>query len=148
MSWPMSRHLIAALLCASAAPALAWEFTQDTLCRLTHENAAVDVEVTYDPANPEYAIHLRRAEPWPVSPVFAIVFEGVRPLSISTDRHSLSDGGRTLSVYDSGFGNVLNGLQYNSTATAFVLDDGETVSLAGAAREVELFRACTAARLS
>ena len=140
--------MIALLLSVTAMPALSWQFSQDDLCRLTHQAETVEVEVTYDPANPEYAIHLRRTVPWPAAPVFAIIFEGVRPLTISTDRHTLSEDGRTLSVRDTGFGNVLNGLQYNSTATALALDSGVRVSLAGAAPEVELFRTCTAARLS
>ncbi|MDU8943468.1 hypothetical protein [Ovoidimarina sediminis] len=144
----MQRYLAALALLGLASPAAAWEFTQDTLCRLSHDEGGVAVDVTYDPAVPEYAIHVRRDAPWPASPVFAMIFEGGRALSISTDRHRLSEDGRTLSVHDSGFGNVLNGLQYNSRVTALVLDSGVTVSLAGAAPEVERFRGCATARLS
>jgi hypothetical protein len=38
---------------------------------------------------------------------------GPRGNMISTSRHALSDDGRTLSVSDRGFGNVLNGLEFN-----------------------------------
>jgi hypothetical protein len=103
------------------------------------------VVVTYDPRASEYAIALRRAAPWPNAPVFEIRFEGERGFTISTTRHQLSEGGTVLTVTDRGFGNVLDGLQYNRTATAIAGSASLAVTLEGAAPEVEAFRDCTVA---
>jgi hypothetical protein len=48
-------------------------------------------------------------------------------------------------VSDRGFGNVLNGLAGNRTATGFSGAASVTVSLEGAAAEVAAFEACGAA---
>ncbi|MEO1532112.1 MAG: hypothetical protein AAFU72_08085 [Pseudomonadota bacterium] len=101
--------------------------------------------VTYDPRVPEYAIALRRDVPWPKDALFAIRFDGPRGLTISTSRHQLSEGGTVLTVTDRGFGNVLDGLQFNDTATALTGSAALSVSLDGAAPAVEAFRACTTA---
>lgn len=68
-------------------------------------------------------------------------FEGGQALTIGTDRQLIQ--GNTLSVSDSGFGNVLNGLQFNQKVTAFTPDLAVIFSLAGAAEPVQQFRACT-----
>ena len=125
-----------------ALPARAWEFRAGEICELVHEAPGTAVRLTYDPRLPEYTITLRRAAPWPVAPVFAMRFDGPRGLTISTDRHVLSDGGTALTVTDRGFGNVLDGLQYNRTATALTGDAALSVPLDGAAPEVAAFRAC------
>lgn len=136
---------ILACLCLVASPAWAWQFTPDPICTLSREAADNSVVVTYDPRGPEYAITVRRAAPWPSAPVFAIRFEGARGLTISTSRHRLSEGGRALTVTDRGFGNVLDGLQYNDTAIALTGSAALPVPLAGAAPAVEAFRACAQA---
>jgi hypothetical protein len=71
------------------------------------------VRLTYDPSLPEYTIAIRLSEPWPEAAVFAMRFEGPRGNMISTSRHVLSEDGLTLSVRDRGFGNVLDGLEFN-----------------------------------
>ena len=136
---------LAACLCVLASPAWAWEFTPDPICTLSREAEGSTVVVTYDPRVPEYAIVLRRAVPWPQAPSFTIRFDGARGLTISTTRHRLSEGGTALTVTDSGFGNVLDGLQFNETATALTGAAELPIPLEGAAPAVEAFRACTAA---
>jgi hypothetical protein len=138
-------RILIACLCLVAAPVSAWEFTPEPICTLSWENENASVVVTYDPQRSEYAITLRRAAPWPREPVFAIRFDGPRGLSISTSRHRLSEGGRALTVTDRGFGNVLDGLQYNETATALTGSASLPVPLEGAAPAVDAFRNCTAA---
>jgi hypothetical protein len=129
-----------------AGPLHAWEFSADPLCTLSHATEEAAVVVTHDPAIPEYAITMTRAgAPWPEGRVFAIRFDGPRGLTISTTRHSLGAGGRALTVTDRGFGNVLDGLQFNDTATALLGDAAVAFPLDGAAEPVARFRACVAA---
>ena len=130
------------LLCLAGHPAAAWDFTPGLPCRLSHDAAAAQVELTYDPTQPLYTITLRRTEPWPDAPVFSLRFDGPDPLTISTTRHVLSDGGRALTVTDTGFGNVLDGLQFNRTATALIGGEEIAVPLDGAADPVAAFRLC------
>jgi len=132
----------ALLLILAGQPAAAWDFTPGLPCRLIHDAAAAQVELTYDPTQPLYTITLRRPAPWPDAPVFSLRFDGPAPLTISTNRHVLSDGGRALTVTDTGFGNVLDGLQFNRTATALIGGEEITVSLDGAAEPVAAFRLC------
>ena len=140
--------VIAALL-PIAAPALAWEFSDVPVCTLRHATPEVAVAVTFDPAIAEYAITLTLAEGvWPEGAVFAIAFEGGWAITIRTDRHELSDGGRTLTVRDSGFGNVLDGIGGNSRATAMLPGRAVKVALDGAGGPLAAFRACPAPRLS
>ena len=136
------RSFLALLLLAS--PAAAWEFTPVPVCTLSHEDGGSQVEVTYDPRRAEaYEIALTLPGGWTPGPVFALSFTGGRDLTISTNRHRLGAGGATLSVSDTGFGNVLDGLEFNATATALIADQAVSVSLAGAAEEVRRFRDCT-----
>lgn len=135
-------------LALAASPAVAWEFRVGDLCELRHSGASGDVRVTYDPAGGDYAIHLTRERAWLPSAWFAIRFEGGRENTISTDRQTLSEDARTLTVRDRGFGNVLDGLEFNATATAFTEDTAMPMALDGAAGPVGEFRACTRARLS
>ncbi|MCP4819299.1 MAG: excinuclease ABC subunit B, partial [Shimia sp.] len=51
-------------------------------------------------------------------------------------------------VADSGFSNVLDGLQFNAMALAGTQSQGEAIDLTGAAAEVAKFRDCTGAQLS
>ncbi|MFL4468866.1 hypothetical protein ACERZ8_02895 [Tateyamaria armeniaca] len=135
------RHLIPLLLLTT--PAHAWEFTPTPICTLTHTEARADVELTYDHTTRLYAIKVTTPQAWPAAPAFSIRFDGAAPNTISTQRHQTD--GATLTVTDSGFGNVLDGLEFNTTATAFTQTAAVTVSLEGAAEPVQKFRACTTA---
>jgi hypothetical protein len=126
-----------------AAPAAAWDFVPSPVCTLSHATEEAEVTVTYDPRRTQaWTIAVTVAGSWPAAPTFGIAFDGPRALSIGTDRHVLGDGGRTLSVSDTGFGNVLDGLQFNATATAVSGDRSVILPLDGAAPEVEKLRAC------
>lgn len=138
-------RILIACLCLFASTGLAWDFTPKPVCTLSWESNESSVVVTYYPDVAEYAITLRRAAPWPDEPIFAIRFEGARGLAISTSRHRLSEGGRALTVTDRGFGNVLDGLQYNDTATALTGSAALPIPLQGAAPAVEAFRDCAQA---
>lgn len=130
-------------LCTLATPALAWEFTPSPICTLTHAEDSAEVTVTFDHTTQLYAIALTTDQGWPSAPAFSIRFDGARPNTISTPRHVTT--GNTLRVIDAGFGNVLDGLQFNATATAFTATAAVTVSLDGAAQHVQRFRDCTTA---
>jgi hypothetical protein len=138
--------LPALILAAGLGPAHSWQAgVEGALCTLDHSGAEAEVRLTYDPSLPEYTIAIRVAEPWPEAAVFAMRFDGPQGRMISTGRHSLSGDGLTLSVSDRGFGNVLDGLEFNEVALAA---SGETViaiDLEGAAPEVAAFRACITA---
>ena len=145
--FPMRFAPVLALL--AATPLHAWEFSATPICTLSHATQETTVRVTYDPRVPEYAIALTRtAADWPDAPVFALRFDGPRGLTISTTRHRLSDGGTTLTVTDTGFANVLDGLELNDTATALIGAAQVAVPLSGAATAVRAFRACTDASLA
>lgn len=131
-----------------ATPAAAWEAgAQGPVCFLRHATDEAEVTVTHDPRNVlPYAIELaRRDTVWDVAPSFVIRFDGPAARTIATDRHLLSDGGAALTVSDRGFGNVLDGIAFNHVAIAVTGDQALVIPLAGAAPEVEKFRACTAA---
>jgi hypothetical protein len=131
-----------------ASPAAAWEFTPSPICTLSHSTADASVTVTYHAAIPEYTISVTRTTPWPDAPGFAIAFLGPMPLTIQTDRHELSEDGLTLTVRDSGFGNVLNGLEFNSEAVATSGDAGAILPLDGIGPPMQAFRACPEVTLS
>ena len=131
-----------AFLLLIAIPALAWETSSGRICELTHEGEAARVRVTYDPAISEYAIAITLERPWSPGPIFAIRFDGPRGMTISTNRHQISGGGTTLTVKDRGFDNVLNGLEFNDTATALLGNQAVVVALDGAGPAVRAFHAC------
>jgi hypothetical protein len=132
-----------------AAPAPAWEFTDVPVCTLSHATPEVAVAVTFDPAIGEYAIALTLSSGvWPEAAVFAIAFDGGWPITIRTDRHQISDDGRTLTVRDTGFGNVLDGIGRNRVATALLPGLAVALPLDGAGGALAAFRACPAPRLS
>jgi hypothetical protein len=135
-----------ALLLLAAAPAHAWTFTPVPLCTVTHDAAEGMVRVTHDPRQPApYAITVTAPAPWPAAPSFAIRFDGPFGQTLATTRHSLSEDGLAVTVNDSGFGNVLDGLEFNATATAISGDTALTLSLDGAAPAIAAFRACATA---
>ncbi|MEP5631507.1 MAG: hypothetical protein ABJP79_06460 [Tateyamaria sp.] len=138
------RTLIPLLLLA--APAHAWEFTPNPICTLTHTEDAASVELIYDHSTALYSINVNTPQGWPSAPAFSIRFDGPQPGLISTARHQIS--GNTISVSDSGFGNVLDGLEFNSSATAFTETTTVTVLLDGAAEPVARFRDCTDAPIA
>ena len=122
--------------CASA-----WEFSPHPLCTLSHQSESAQIEITYDPGVPEYRMTLNLlAEHWARSENFGITFRGERPLTIGTDRHEIDQG--NLTVADTGFGNVLYGLEFNTIAIAFTSAQTEQFSLAGAPSAVRNFRSC------
>ncbi|MCP4826983.1 MAG: hypothetical protein GY892_23120 [Shimia sp.] len=119
------------------------------ICTLTHETDTAHIHLTFDPTKPLYTLAItRKTAPWPDEPWFAIRFVGPNEITISTDKHALSDSGQTLNVADSGFSNVLDGLQFNAMALAGTQSQGEAIDLTDAAPEVAKFRDCTGAQLS
>lgn len=132
-----------AVLLLIPAPALAWEFSAQPVCTLTHDTGAAQLVITHDPQIPEYALSLTLTSgQWPAAPAFHISFRGGQALTIGTGRHDLSDAGQTLSVRDRGFDNVLDGLELNTTARAWSGAVAVDLSLQGAAEPVRAFRAC------
>ena len=141
--------VVAALIALCASGAQAWEFSPDPICTLSHATDEVEVAVTFDPATGIYAIDLAlRDGVWPEAPVFGIAYAGGMPLTITTDRHVLSDEGRKLRVEDRGFGNVLNGIAFNASFTALAGDRAVSVPTQDAAEAVERFRDCPTTALS
>lgn len=134
------RHL--ALLLLLPASAQAWEFTPGLPCRLSHATPDAAIELTYDPTQPFYTVTVTRRAPWPKADAFQMQFNGPGALRIGTDRHQLSKDGRALTVGDRGFGNVLNGLEFNETTTAIAGDTSVTFPLVGIAEPLKAFRAC------
>ncbi len=140
----MKLRLAVVLLCAMALPCAAWEAKSGAICILEHTEADGAMRLTYDPVIPEYSITVTLPDgSWTPAPVFSMSFIGARALTITTDRQGLN--GSDLTVRDSGFGNVLNGLQFNDTAVAALGAQSVSVSLNGAAPEVQKFRDCTQA---
>lgn len=134
------KSLLAVLL--GVAPAHAWTFTPGPICELTHTEASTTVTLTYDPGAPLYTISNTRPDALPTASTFAIRFDGPQPIQIGTDRHTYDAANTTLTVSDSGFGNVLNGLQFNDSMSALIGDETLSVSLEGAAAPTAAFRAC------
>lgn len=139
------RYLIPLLL--FAFPASAWEFTASPICTVSHVTPEAVITVTYDPREAEpYALSVTQIVPWPDLPIFGMQFEGPRPLTITTDRHMID--GPTLTVRDRGFGNVLNGLEFNQTAVALLGDLALPFPLDDAAPAISAFRTCEAAPIA
>lgn len=132
-----------------ASPAAAWEFSASPICTLTDTQQAGEVTVTYDPAITEYAVTVTLPDGrWPDAPTFGMAFANDRPISIQTDRHQLSPDGRSITVKDRGFGNVLNGLEFNARAYAIMGDTTVGFDLAGIGPAITAFRNCPAANLA
>lgn len=142
----LMRIALAFLLLAS--PAAAWEFSASPVCTLTDTTAAGTITVTYDASLAEYAVTVTLPDAWPEGAVFGMAFAGERPISIQTDRQHISDDGRTLTVKDRGFGNVLNGLEFNSRAYAILGDTTVGFSLAGIGDAITAFRDCPAVNMT
>lgn len=124
-------------------PAQAWVFTATPVCTILNNTPDLSLRVTFDPALPApYSITLTRPTPWPQTETFGLRFDGPAALSIGTARHQLSGNGLSLTVTDTGFGNVLDGMEFNATATAIAGSVALALDLAGAAPVVQAFRAC------
>lgn len=105
--------------------------------------------VTYDPEIAEYAITVTLADDtWPTGSTFGMAFASDRPINIQTDRFTLSDEGRSLTVKDRGFSNVLDGLEFNARAYAILGDMTVGFSLDGIETAIEAFRSCPADNLA
>ncbi|MEM7720184.1 MAG: hypothetical protein AAF222_13370 [Pseudomonadota bacterium] len=133
-----------ALLVFVASPAFGWEASREgPVCLLTHDTEDAKIIVSHDISKAvPYAIDLTRADGWQAGPLFAIRFDGLGPLTITTDRHTVTD--RTLTVTDTGFGNVLDGIARNFVALATSGTTALVIPLEGAAPEVEKFKSCAA----
>lgn len=137
------RKILTLLALALPLPATAWEASSEAgLCLLRHQEPGHTVELTFDPSGPLYTITLSGEEAWPEASVFAMQFNGPRPIFIQTGAQVLSADRRALTVADRGFGNVLDGLQFNRTARASLGTREVQISLDGAAPAVEAFRTC------
>jgi hypothetical protein len=133
-----------AALALLGSPAQAWEFTATPVCTLSHETADLAIRVTFDPALADpYAIALTRPTDWPETEAFGLRFDGPAAMTIGTRRHRLSVDRRTLTVADTGFDNVLDGLAYNGRAAALAGTTEVRFDLTEAQPAVDAFRACT-----
>ncbi len=132
-----------------ASPAAAWEFRATPICTLAETGDAGNLTVTYDASLPEYTITITLPDAtWPDAPAFAMGFAGDRPINIQTDRHSRSADGRSLTVKDTGFGNVLNGLEFNMRVYASSGDMTIGFDLTGITPAIRDFRNCPDANLA
>lgn len=122
--------------------AQAWTFTPGQICRLSHETAEAKIELTFDPGLPLYSLTISRNTRLPQVEPFVMRFIGPAGRVISTDRHEFAKGGTSMTVKDSGFGNVLDGLQFNQTAEAILGDTTLRFPLEKAANAVAAFRKC------
>ena len=79
---------------------------------LSYDEESAQVVLIHDPSRAmPYVIEVTRTDAgWTPAEIFSIRFEGPGQLTISKDRHELTENGTVLSVADTGFGNVLNGL--------------------------------------
>lgn len=139
---------IAIALALLASPAAAWEFSSSPICTLSHDTDSGSIVVTYDASIPEYAVSITRDAAWPDAAAFAMEFAGGQPLTIQTPRHTLSDDGLTLTVRDRGFGNVLDGLEFNQAARASSGQADAIFPLDGIADPMAAFRRCPELTLS
>jgi hypothetical protein len=134
--------LLALLQFCHTGQAQAWTFTPGLICRLSHETQDAAIALTYDPSGPLYSLTISRAEPLPKVEPFVMRFNGPAGRVISTNNHSFNTDQTAVTAQDKGFGNVLDGLQFNDTAEAILGTTTLTFPLQGAADPVAQFRAC------
>lgn len=144
--YPLFMRLILLALSLLATPAFAWEFSSSPVCTLSHSTEHAELTVTYNSrTDGPYAISITREDGvWQPAPMFMMGFDGPRRNAISTDRHQIDTEGKSLTVTDSGFGNVLDGIEYNFVAIARSGETAFVFSLTGAAEPVQRFRLCAA----
>ncbi len=135
--------LLFALLLTGQAQA--WTFAPGLICRLSHETQDAAIALTYDPSGPLYSLTISRADPLPRVEPFVMRFNGPAGRVISTNNHSFNADQTAVTAQDKGFGNVLDGLQFNDTAEAILGSTTLTFPLKGAAEPVAAFRACDVA---
>jgi hypothetical protein len=141
-------HKLTLALTLLTSPAFAWDFTSGAVCTLSDATDTAEIVLTYDPALPRYTLSITTDAAWPVDGTFSMTFANTRPAVIRTDRQTLSQDGMTLSVADSGFGNVLNGLEFGGQIRAAVGDRAVDISSDGIKGPMGAFKACGAAALS
>lgn len=95
------------------------------------------MKVTYD--GDLYTIYLTHSSGWLDAANFSLSFVPFGP-NIQTNRQMII--GTTLSVTDTGFGNVLSGLQMNKRAIATLGTRRYEIDLDGASEPTKAFRAC------
>ncbi len=145
----MKRTLITIFALLLTTPAYAWEFSPSPICTLTETSDEGTITVTYDASLPEYAITITLAETtWPDALDFGMAFAGGDALSIGTNRQIISGDGKTLTVKDRGFGNVLNGLEFNTRAYAMAGDFTIGFDLNGIKPAITAFRDCPALNMT
>jgi len=133
----------ALLLATLPLPAFAWEFSADPICTLTHQTEQAEIAITFDANLPEYALFITlRDGTWDTAPSFEMAFSGGVPISIGTTRHGRSADGATLTVRDRGFGNVLDGIEFNRALRAVSGTRSVVAQTETAAPAVQAFRAC------
>lgn len=129
-----------------ASPVSAWEFRAEPICVLEHSEPSSEIAVTFDLDQRLYSIDLTLTEgTWPDAELFGMLFAGPQQIQIATERHMILNGGKTLRVTDTGFGNVLDGLEFNERAFAKAGEQTLVFSLLDAGPAVAAFRSCTAA---
>lgn len=143
-------RVLATCLALGALPAQAWQFSPTPVCTIWHATEVAEMVVSYDPtSSTPYRISVTLAEgTWPQTSPYAIQFDGPRGFMISTDRHRFSDDGSAVIAEDTGFGNVLRGLEANRVAVPLLSDRATPIPLAGAAEAVARFRNCATPGLS
>ena len=128
---------------AAVTSAQAWTFTPFPVGTLTHTTDTATLTITYDESiNIPYALRITRSTPWTDAPDFSMSFSGPNGFTISTNRHTLSNDKGTLHVEDTGFGNVLNGLEFNVTARAVLGDVTSAFPLNTIGPAMQAFRTC------
>ncbi len=136
----------AALFFLFASPAFAWDFASSPVCTLSHQTDKANLTISYDArSDAPYAIEITQGEAvWKPGPVFMMGFDGPRRSMITTDRHRLGASGKSLTVKDQGFGNLLDGIEHNYVALARSGETSLVFSLTGAASAVRRFKVCVA----
>ena len=130
------------IACLFPFHAQAWTFTPGLICRLAHTTPDAQIELTYDPSAPLYSVTVTREAVLPRVDVFSMQFIGPEGRIIATDRHSFGADGKSVTAEDTCFGNVLDGLQFNTRAEAILGDTVISFPLDGAAEPTALFRQC------
>ena len=144
------RNLFTVLAICTATPSFAWDFTAVPVCTIAHQTTQARVVVTYDPRQSlPYAIAIQqRNGTWTDTSPFRMRFDGSKSFTITTDRHRLTKDQTAVTASDTGFDNVLLGLESNVMALAILGDISMPIPLIGAREAVQKFRDCTVAGLS
>lgn len=137
------KSLLAFLLLIPSLVSASWRFDETTACVITGETPETVVVVIHDYQAGRYTIAVSQTgQTWTPGPDLSIAFQGGRELVIGTDQHFLSDEGDVLMVTDRGFGNVLDGMQFNQRMTINTGEHIVKIDLNGAAAAVAEFRDC------